>query len=91
LEAVVCFIAAAGEGWVSEWSHLWDLNPGPALYEGNGEQTQEQTDKEVIEVTSTVLPLGLPESDLQKIIEVWTKVPEAVRVGILAMVQAYAK
>jgi hypothetical protein len=52
-----------------------------------------QSDQQVTNSTSSALPFCLPESrekdaDLARIVEAWPMLPDAMKAGIVAMVEA---
>jgi len=65
------------------WSHLWDLNPGPMLYESIAKLLEQQQQQEVMKLGKASLPAGLP--DLIVLIRSWDTFPAHIKSAILAL------
>jgi hypothetical protein len=61
--------------WRGEKSHLWDLNPGPALYESGG----------VTYAKESVLQAVLQEPTLLRLVVQWKRLPLHIRAAIGAL------
>jgi hypothetical protein len=61
-----------------EKSHLWDLNPGPALYESGVDPNE----------AKRVLQAVLQEPTLTRIAYVWSRLPLHIHAAIEALISA---